>query len=64
MVLRKGNLIKIELTNVNREDQTTLSNCLEPEHQVQTVHPIRYDSVELLPIRERVLNRTIDLKSY
>ena len=51
----KGNLIKIELTNVNREDVTPLPNHLDPEqHQVQTVHPIRYDSAELLAIRERV----------
>ena len=51
----KGNLIKIELTNVNREDATPLPNWLEPEqHQVQTVHPRGYDSAELLAIRERV----------
>ena len=53
--LCKGNLIKIERTNANEEDVTPLPNQLEPEqHQVQTVHPIRYDSAELLAIRERV----------
>ena len=51
----KGNLIKIELINLNREDVTPLPNQLEPEqHQVQTVHPIRYNNAELQAIRERV----------
>ena len=48
------NLIKSELTNENGEDATPLPNQLEPEHQVQTVHPIRYDNADLLAIRERV----------
>ena len=54
MEMCKGNLTKIELTNVNREDTTPLPNQLEPEkHQVETVQPIRYDSAELLTITER-----------
>ena len=53
MEMCKGNLIKIELTNINREDMTPLPKWLEPEqHQVQTGHPIRYDIAELLANRE------------
>ena len=60
MVLNRGNLI--DLTSSDR-DVRSLPNQLELEQQVHTVqtvqivqkdHPIRYDRIELLAIKDKV----------